>query len=291
MTFSSDRFGLGGLERTLIDLRDAATREEVPFMLVGALARDLHLYHRAGELPPVQTNDVDLAVAVRDRPAFDRFTATLVDRCGWTRTRVEHRLRSSEERLVDVVPFGGIEAPPGSVGLGGGGFTMNVLGYREALGEAESVLIDGVRVALLPLRAYGPLKLLAWGDRGDRTNRDAEDLGRLLDRYFDLETEHIALNHSDLFDDDAFDTRTAGARAYGRDAAGFLALNDALKASVLGVLARGRGEDSAFVAAMGNAVVFDRATRAAMMGAFYEGLTEAPSPSNSAPAASLLSPR
>ena len=34
MTFSSDRFGLGGLERTLIDLRDAAAREEVPFMLV-----------------------------------------------------------------------------------------------------------------------------------------------------------------------------------------------------------------------------------------------------------------
>ena len=68
-------------------------------------------------------------------------------------------------------------------------FEMSVPGYHEALELTETVLLDDVEVRVIPLCAFGPLKLLAWSDRrlGPTAgiNRDSEDFCFVLTNFWE----------------------------------------------------------------------------------------------------------
>lgn len=145
-------------------------------LLVGAVARDLHLHFVAG-LPITRvTKDVDLAVRVGSWQAYDN----LLRRFGPARPR--HRV-TVDGCPVDVVPFGSVERPPGAVSFAEDS-VMSVLGHAEALACADTFRLPGGVLARVPSPpALAVLKLLAWVDRGVATDKDARDLGQLLGVY------------------------------------------------------------------------------------------------------------
>lgn len=104
----SARADLGWLADLIGDARQAVP--SVEWLIVGALARDLHLSHAYGIRIDRVTTDTDLALAIADwaqfaaiRDALLRSGNFLADR------RVEHKLFHRRDRALDVVPFGDIE--------------------------------------------------------------------------------------------------------------------------------------------------------------------------------------
>lgn len=110
----SARADLDWLADLIGDAQRAAP--SVEWLIVGALARDLHLSYAYGIRIDRVTTDTDLALAITDwaefadvRNALLRSGNFLVDR------RVEHKFLHRSQRALDVVPFGDIEDRVGVV--------------------------------------------------------------------------------------------------------------------------------------------------------------------------------
>ena len=80
---------------------------------------------------------------------------------------------------MDIIPYGGVarngivEPIPG--------VTLDVTGMAEAAEHAVTVGVGGQEVRLPTLASMVALKIIAWAYRGDTTDKDARDLGPLLD--------------------------------------------------------------------------------------------------------------
>lgn len=198
----------------------------IEWMIVGALARDLHLSYAHGIRIDRVTTDTDLALAITDwaefadvRGALLRSGNFLADR------RVEHKLLHRSQRAIDVVPFGDIEDRSGVISWPPPGeLTMSVVGYREALaGSIALQLPRGRQARIVSIAGLIILKFVAWSER-HRTapGKDAYDLQLILTHYLDAgNVEHLYENHADLIDED-FDHPLASARLAGRDASALL---------------------------------------------------------------------
>src|SRR4051812_49050128 len=80
---------------------------------MGAAARDLMLTYAHGVAIQRSTADVDFAVMVNDREAFEKLHNALLEG-GEFRSRPgpsTHRLRHKSGPPLDIVPFGGVERP------------------------------------------------------------------------------------------------------------------------------------------------------------------------------------
>lgn len=201
-----------------------AESERVTYVVVGAAARDLLLYHVFGEPTTRATRDVDVTVLVEDWMAFDALKDRLVA------TGLFARVPGSPQRLLygatnvplDLVPFGGVEAPLGTIAWPPEReVLMSVVGFREAARSAVQVAItDDLTVPVVALAALSLLKVTAWLDRRHETDRDAVDLLVLLRRYAAAGNEdRLYDTEVDLLASCGFDPELAGARLLGRDAA------------------------------------------------------------------------
>jgi len=174
----ADKNDLTFLAELVADLRAAAPAWE-PF-LVGAMARDLLLYY-AYKIPVGRaTEDVDLGFAVADWREFEALRAALLastffEEHGSVVYRIYHRRHGP----VDLIPFGGLEHPDGSIAWPPrGDEVMTVVGYREALASAVDVVLpEGQRVLVISLPMLAVLKIIAWSERHTTApRRDAADL-------------------------------------------------------------------------------------------------------------------
>lgn len=165
-------------------------------MLVGARARDI-LQLRYRNAPPARTtNDVDLALAVsgwEPLQAMREAYPSPVD--AWQKLQIE-------SLPVDVVPFGGLENPPGEVSAGDG-FLMNVAGFAEAFESCEiHTLSNGVGIKIPSVAGFAALKIHAWLDRHPRGKyKDAKDLALVLAWYED-DVETLFGEFDEVYDDD-----------------------------------------------------------------------------------------
>jgi predicted nucleotidyltransferase len=180
--------------------------------------------------------------------------------------------------LIDLVPFGAVEdeqhhvrSPPEF------DFEISLLGYHEALELTETVLIDGIEIRVIPLNAFGPLKLLAWADRRHLTPRDAEDFCFVLTSFWEAETERILDAHADLFEAETGDNDFIGARSYGREAAHFVGRLQPFMDTLLDLLERETTDvhDSKLALAMGTACSYACERRFELLRRFRRGLKEA----------------
>lgn len=196
------------------------------WLIVGALARDLHLSYAHGIRLDRVTTDTDLALAINDwaefadvRGALLRSTHFLADR------RAEHKLVHRSGRALDVVPFGGIEDRSGViVWPPSGAVTMSVVGYREALaGSIALQLPNQQHTRIVSLAGLMVLKLIAWSQRHRISpGKDAYDLRLMLTHYLDAgNLQRLYEGHADLVDGD-FDYLLASARLAGRDVSALL---------------------------------------------------------------------
>lgn len=159
-------------------VRSVADEMELPIVLVGAGAR-LLVMDWPFALPSKRTTaDWDFALEVQNWETFERFRNAL----GHSRAEPgasEHRIVIGETP-IDLVPFGGIESPTGEICWPRGKERMTVRGLSEALACA-SERASAVPVAPLPLLAT--LKIIAFAERGNATDKDLRDLYFILTNY------------------------------------------------------------------------------------------------------------
>ncbi|AIO42113.1 hypothetical protein DM40_2280 [Burkholderia cenocepacia] len=171
----------------------ACARLDAAFVVAGATARDILMWHVHGIRPVRATRDVDVAVCAVSWPFHQRLVDALVATGQFTRAPKHQQKLLFDSGApgfrteLDLVPFGPLETPPGEIAWPPGGeFVLNVLGFQEAVDTALAVSIGGgVTVPVASLPALALLKLLAWKDRRARQNSDAYDLLFLLTHFHD----------------------------------------------------------------------------------------------------------
>lgn len=162
----------------------AASEVGVPFLVVGASARDLVL-HYAHDAPIIRaTGDIDIAVQVQSWKDFSALKNRLLE-IGFQISDQVQRLRSPSGLPVDFVPFGGVEDEPGTIRWAPEGVIhMSVLGFREALENCDRVRVRDqpeLDIPVATLAGLSILKILAWAERPiDQRRKDAIDLLYLL---------------------------------------------------------------------------------------------------------------
>lgn len=196
---------------------------EVPGIVVGAFARDLHLHYGAGV--PIQrgTQDIDFAFAVRSWDEFHALQRRLLDSGSFQSIDgKQHRLRHRNRMTVDLVPFGRIETgdrriawPPA------GDVVMDAFGFQESVASAETVLLPAnVEVAIVGLPALALLKIVAWEDRHRRSpGKDAADLDLIVRNYLAVpaNAQRLWSEFIDWTESSDFDYEHSGARMLGHD--------------------------------------------------------------------------
>jgi len=165
-----------------------------PYMLVGATARDLLLFHVYGNQPLRATVDVDFAIAVE---SWEKFSVVLhsILRSGLFKPfdRVPHRLFFGSNHPagvpVDIIPFGGVAIRDKEIRWPRDLDTViNVAGFEDALAAAVSVSVaDDLIIPVVSLPGLALLKLIAWTDR--KVDKDATDLLRVMKVYADAGNE------------------------------------------------------------------------------------------------------
>ena len=204
---------------------DPLARElQIPYFVVGAMARDILLTHVFGIKTGLGTRDVDFAVAVQNWPQFDLIKTRLIETGKFQAAGQTHRLlyqirEGSNGYPLDIIPFRGAEQagnlivwPPALAEK------MNVIGYEETLTAAIQVQIEPrllISVASLPGLAL--LKVFAWDDRGDANAKDARDLVTLLRNYAHTEEDRLYGDEIDVLSAVDHDFERAGARLLGSD--------------------------------------------------------------------------
>jgi predicted nucleotidyltransferase len=123
-------------------VRDAAQQLGSEFAVAGATARDIVLWHVYGIRAERATRDVDVAVCAVTWDAHRDLTAQL-QATGLFKLseRVEHSLVFEDASVgkpspLDLVPFGPLEAPEGTIKWPKDKAEMNVLGFRKAVDTA-----------------------------------------------------------------------------------------------------------------------------------------------------------
>ena len=219
-------------EDTLDALRiitEAATQHRIPFLLVGAMARDMLLQHVHDMSRERRTMDVDIGVMVGSWAEYSEFCEALSARGLEHNPAVEHRFRTAKGIIIDVVPFGGladangfISWPPDDDPM------MRVTGFGDALRHCLRMEVgDGLVVNIVSLPGLATLKLLAWNDRRYATDKDAQDLALLLRVYGEVTQDRLFDSEAELLERHGFDIKTAGAELLGQDMAAMASVETA----------------------------------------------------------------
>ncbi|HTF62402.1 MAG TPA: nucleotidyl transferase AbiEii/AbiGii toxin family protein [Edaphobacter sp.] len=195
-----------------------ATEQECPYVVVGATARDLLLFHVFGIPARRATLDVDFAIAVESWDKFDRMRNALLA-TEFVASKVEHRLYLKETDIpIDLIPFGGVAEDDTIAWPPARDTVMTVAGFQDAMAASIQVQVSPtLAVPVVSLAALTILKIFAWEDR-KTTDKDAVDLYRVISKYAD------AGNEDRLYDPDSphmekfnYDPEPAGAPLAGED--------------------------------------------------------------------------
>ena len=192
-------------------------------LLVGAMARDLLLFHAYGIKAKRGTEDIDLAFAVASWSDFEKLRELLLSNDIFRiHPNGAHKLMYRKQIEVDLIPFGGLENADGTISWPPDGDTvMSVLGFKEALEASIDVRLPSARqVAVVSLPMLAVLKVLAWSERRIiAPRRDASDLLLILQNYLDAgNSERLYSEASQLLESPDFDYERAGAWLAGKDA-------------------------------------------------------------------------
>lgn len=190
------------------------------FYIIGATARDIILSGIHKQDSTRRTADLDIAIAIKDWDKFDQISKELCNIDGFHKSNKQKQLFwYKRDFKLDIVPFGEVAKadnniywPPEEV------FAMSVVGFTEVADNTLEITIDNnlsVKVASLP--GIFILKLAAFNDRKNETNKDADDLAFIIKNYLEINIERAVAEHYDIYDALKFNTFTAGATLLARD--------------------------------------------------------------------------
>lgn len=224
-------------------IKCVAVDQDVPFIIVGASARDLVMHHAYGA--PIQraTMDIDLAVQVPDWADFERIRDSLIGK-GYTKTDLPHRLQGPQGGPIDILPFGAVESDHSIIAWPPSGeVQMSVVGFKDALDNADWLTVKKEPRLELPVASpegLTLLKLVAWLERDAQIRRkDAADIAYLASNYENIpgQTDRFYEQHEAVLEAHDWDTRLAGAHVLG------MAIANIASESTLAFLKRSLDED------------------------------------------------
>lgn len=202
-----------------------AAAGEMPFLMAGAMARDLLLVHAHGIPSNRATEDVDLAFLAQNWDAFEAVRRKLLATGEFVEVPRKgiHKLRFRRTLEVDILPFGGVERLDRSIVLPPDDSEMSMFGFKEALGSTMTVLLpDDVRVQVVSLPALAILKFSAWTERRLREpGKDAYDLLLIIKNYATASGERLYDANPHVVGSPS-DYEAAGAWLLGKDMAWLL---------------------------------------------------------------------
>lgn len=210
---------------TIAAVAQVITEPGMPYVIVGATARDLVLHHGHGANIQRATQDVDFAIEVPDWSAFEAVQERLCAQ-GFQATKASQRLVSSAGGIIDIIPFGHIQDEQVTIAWPPTGeIEMNVLGFQEACDHAQWVRLQEDPALDVPVATPAGLtllKLIAWTDRSvDLRRKDAVDLGYLLSTYEQIPDTRDALyedENTGIMEGYDWDLSLAAAHLLGRHA-------------------------------------------------------------------------
>jgi len=216
----------GKIDNTSIALYsaiDKAARElKIPYVVVGASARDLVLHYGYGVRIIKATKDIDFGFQTPDWKTFDDLRSKLID-TGFEQTKIQHRLIYAGKK-VDLVPFGPIQRKGASISWPPKGeIIMNVMGFQEALENTVNVIIQDspqVQIPVVMPPGLSLLKIICWTDRdADLRNRDAKDLLYLMKSYETIpEIRKSIFDYPDIMEEFGWNIELGSAFKLGVDA-------------------------------------------------------------------------
>lgn len=202
----------------------AAKALEIPYVVVGASARDLVLHFGFNAKLQRATKDIDFGVQIPSWEAFDEFRNYLLNN-GFQEAKIQHRL-SYEGMLIDLVPCGAIQDDNATIAWPpNGDEVMSVLGFEEAISHAIATTIQDkpkVEIPVVEPAGLSLLKLVSWSDRPiNLKNKDAKDFLFLIKTYTEIPEAHNALyeEHSGVMGTFGWDIILGSAYKLGWDAA------------------------------------------------------------------------
>lgn len=217
---SSKKFTHPLLKPILMELTDYFKEVGISFFVIGATARDIIMQmHNAtsGRL----TYDLDIAITVNDWEQWKKVEVDITNLKNFKKDPDQkQRFIYREKFQLDIVPFGNIMEndykifwPPNEE------LAMSVLGFPAADESAVKVRIDNkAKIKIATLSGIFLLKIIAWKDRNQRNNKDADDIGFILENYLSIHEERAATTYYDeVYGVEPFRNSTAGAVLLGKD--------------------------------------------------------------------------
>ena len=233
---------IDAISTDLLSTLDRVIKElDVRFFITGAIARDMILEQGFGIPVGRKTEDFDLGVMVDGWGIYSELKNRFISTGLFVQERkVTHRLRFKSVLPVDIIPFGAIESPAGSIAWPPNHeIKMNVLAFRDALEHALMVRVSaGLTVRTASLPAMVVLKLIAWNERHNEVpEKDVSDLALVLANYTQAGNENrLYEKHVEFLEAEQFDIDLAGARLLGHDMSKIM--RSETKAEVLRILNR-----------------------------------------------------
>ncbi len=218
------------LREVLLTVDECCLVLGIDFYILGALARDA--WFTKGGVAALGTKDVDLAIFVSEVEQFYQLKNRLIEKHSFEKVKTnEFVLLGPNQMQIDILPFGQLEVDDGVAVQGEGLARIKVNGFKEVyLASLEEVYLladKQFKVATLP--GIFLLKMIAFDDRPEERPNDPEDCIRIIQNYFNLQSDLIYDHHNDLFGDDDMALEQISARVIGREMRKSLDQNDALR--------------------------------------------------------------
>lgn len=196
-----------------------AAKLQIPFLLVGALARDMLLEHVRDMSKERRTMDVDIGILVGSWAEFSQFCDALTARDFERDPAMVHRFRSDQGVIIDVIPFGGLTDAQGFIAWPpDDNPVLSVIGFDDALQHClQMEIVSDLFVNVASLPGLAMLKLLAWNGRCYDSAKDAQDLALLLRLHGEYSQDRLFDSELELMERHGFDMELAGAELLGLD--------------------------------------------------------------------------
>ncbi|MDA3792578.1 MAG: nucleotidyl transferase AbiEii/AbiGii toxin family protein, partial [Elusimicrobia bacterium] len=206
----------------LSKIKTAAESMGIPFIIVGATARDFILEHHYQIKSPRMTKYIDIVIEVSNWERYSRLIKTLLDAGEFIDDKRRKQRILYKDVIIDIIPYGKIANddymiswPPDHE------WVLTTLGFEEAYKYSVTVRLEkDLEVQIPTLPGLIALKLISWKEKYPERKNDAEDI------YFILTNYENAGNINRLYDEiieileeEKFDNSLASARLLGRDIA------------------------------------------------------------------------
>ncbi len=210
------------LAETLAEVTQVLVSAQVPYIMIGATARDLVMHSVHGLAIQRATRDQDYGIQLSSWDRYQDIKNLLIAR-NFRQGRQQHRLHSPQGIPIDLLPFGGLESkgtmlawPPDFK------IIMNTLGFIEAQQDALTLKVIKpieFELSVVSIRGLLILKLISWSERApEQREKDALDIAYLLKNYHKIKEVENALYEEafELQEETDHDLTLAGAMLLGQ---------------------------------------------------------------------------